>query len=93
MAAPAVTGEAAILAANFKDDKADKLAARIIGSVKPLKEDNTAGKSISGGLASVGKALDEYTSPVVTSAKMDNSQLVIGGFFFGNEKGKVTENK
>lgn len=91
MAAPAVTGEAAILAANFKDDKADKLAARIIGSVEPLK-DNTAGKSISGGLASVEKALAEDTSPspVVNSAKMDNSQLVIGGFFFGDKKGKVT---
>lgn len=89
MATPAVTGEAAILAAAFPEDAAEKRAARIIGSVTPLN--NTAGQSISGGLVQVDKALAENTVPVLnTAAVTDTNTLTIKGYFFGGTAGKVT---
>ena len=62
MATPAVTGEAAILAAAFPNDSADKLAARIIGSVQ--SDSRLTGTSVSGGYANVKLALAETTVPV-----------------------------
>lgn len=83
MATPAVTGEVAIVAKRFDDKDAAKTAARVIGSVKKI--DSQTGKSVSEGLAQVDRALAENTVPVVNSAAATgDSQLTIGGYFFGS---------
>ena len=83
MATPAVTGEVAIVAKRFNDHDAAKTAARVIGSVKKI--DSQKGKSVSEGLAQVDRALAENTVPVVNSAAATgDSQLTIGGYFFGS---------
>lgn len=83
MATPAVTGEVAIVAKHFDDKDAAKTAARVIGSVKKI--DSQKGKSVSEGLAQVDRALTENTVPVVNSAAATgDSQLTIGGYFFGS---------
>ncbi|MGL6292513.1 S8 family serine peptidase [Eubacterium aggregans] len=90
MATPAVTGEAAILAAAFTDDTPEKRAARIIGSVTALSEGNQAGQSVSGGLVQVDKALAEATVPVLNSAVVtDTNTLTITWYFFGAKQGTV----
>ena len=101
MAAPAVSGEVAILAAAFADESgyepADKIAARVIGSVTPL--DSQAGRSVSEGTVNVAKALNGETVPVLNSAvllsgdiqekNVQEDILDITGFFFGESAGKV----
>ncbi len=86
MATPAVTGEAAILAAAFPDDSAAKRAARIIGSVTPVPA--LKGKNLSGGIANTEKALKEETVPVVNDAYLfteeEQTLLKVEGFFFGD---------
>lgn len=82
MAAPAVTGEVAILAKAFEDDSAAKTAARVVGSVKEIA--SQSGKSVSEGLAQVSIALAKETVPVVNAAvSMGDNQLAITGYFFG----------
>ncbi|MDO5431973.1 S8 family serine peptidase [Eubacterium sp.] len=89
MATPAVTGEAAILAAAFPNDSADKLAARIIGSVNK-GDGHLTETSISGGYANVKLALAEETVPVLNSATVSgDNELTIQGYFFGDNKKSV----
>ena len=95
MATPAVAGEAAVLMAQFPNDSAEKIAARIIGSVK--RYDAHKDKCISGGIANLQYALDGKTAPVLFSSKIiygslvgENPEIQISGYFFGNEAGTVT---
>ena len=89
MAAPAVTGEVAMLAKAYAGEGADKIAARVIGSVTSL--DSLTGKCVSGGLVSVTKALAGDTVPVVNSvAAPESGSLTISGYFFGSTQGSVT---
>ncbi|MBQ6967938.1 MAG: S8 family serine peptidase, partial [Lachnospiraceae bacterium] len=84
MAAPAVTGEVAVLARAFPDDSAAKRAARVLAG---------AGKSevlrdfcVTGGTANVRNSLDESTyTPVVNDIYADGEGLHIEGFFFGKK--------
>ena len=86
-ASPAVAGGAAVLAAAFPDDGADVLAARIIGSTKPVPE--LADKSVSGGIFSLEKALDLLTNPVLGTARALDGRIVVTGYFFGDTKGTL----
>lgn len=88
MATPAVAGEAAILVAQFPNDSPEKIAARIIGSVK--RYDAQKDKCISGGIANLRYALEEKTAPVLFSAETKQNQIKISGYFFGSESGTVT---
>lgn len=86
--APAVTAEAALLAAYFRDSDADKTAARILASAKPST--SMQGKTVSGGIANVSRALDETTYvPVVQEAQASAGTLTIRGWFFGSKAGTV----
>ena len=95
MACPVVSGEAAILVANFPDEPADKIAARIIGSAKRV--DKHKDKCISGGIANLSNALAGHIAPVLFSAKRSEttvnknaSAILIDGYFFGDTPGTVT---
>ena len=82
-ATPAVTGEAAILAAAFPDDSVKKREARILGSVKRYDQYN--GLCVTGGLANVRNALNGEYMPVVNDISCTpDGQLAISGYFFGN---------
>ena len=86
--APVVTAEAALLAAYFRDSDAAKTAARILASAKPSA--SMQGKTVSGGIANVTRALDETTYvPVVQSVQASAGTLTIQGWFFGNTAGTV----
>lgn len=87
MATPEVTGEAITLSAAFPEDGADKIAARIKGSVKLLPgfEDRCE----SGGLARLDMALDEETNPVINEVSLSGNVLKCEGFFFGENKGSL----
>ena len=92
-ACPAVAGEAAILFANYPNEKNDKIAARIIGSVERKEEHKN--KCISGGIANLEYALDksgENTAPVVYSATRNDSKITVAGYFFGNDSGELKVN-
>ncbi|MBR2123122.1 MAG: S8 family serine peptidase [Lachnospiraceae bacterium] len=95
MATPAVSGEAAILSAAYPEEGADRIAARIIGSAKPA--DGLADISMTGGIASVRKALQDTPAPVVNAVKARESlgdegckELAVSGYFFGDEAGGVS---
>lgn len=88
MATPAVTAGAAILSAAFPGDDAAKIAARIQGSVKPVKK--MKDKSVSGGIFRVDKALKGKTNPVLRSCSTKGRTMTIKGYFFGKKKGSVT---
>lgn len=92
MATPAVAGEAAVLVAQFPNDSPEKIAARIIGSVK--RYDAHKDKCISSGIANLGYALDGKTAPVLfsaeTSQNLDSLEIKISGYFFGDQAGTVT---
>ena len=100
MATPAVAGEAAILSAAFPDEGADQIAARIIGSVRPV--DGLEDLSLTGGIVSTGKALRQDLAPVLNEVRQtgpDDSEeggdgtvsgeLTVSGFFFGDEEGDI----
>ena len=81
MSAPAVAGEAAILAAAFKEDGASKRVARILGSVKPVED--FSGLCVTGGMANVRNALEEDYIPVIDGIMQETSgELAISGYFF-----------
>ncbi|WP_195268114.1 S8 family serine peptidase [Eubacterium sp. 1001713B170207_170306_E7] len=88
MAAPAVTGEVALLAARYPEDSAAKRAARVIGSAEPST--NLSGTSVSGGYASLKNTASP--APVLNRALPGESEneLVIDGYFFGSQPGTVT---
>lgn len=95
MATPAVAGEAAVLMAQFPNDSAEKIAARIIGSVK--RNDAHKDKCISGGIANLSYALAGKTAPVLFAAETsknftpkEDDMVKISGYFFGDEVGTVT---
>ena len=89
MAAPAVTGEVAVVASRWPDDDAAKRSARIIGSTKEV--DILDGNSRTCGVANVRKALDCDYSPVVSKARLDADGLIeISGYFFGDKRGSVS---
>ena len=86
MAAPAVTGVAAILAKAFPEDSARKRAARILAGARPVEEFKK--RCVTGGMANVRNSLDESTyTPVIDNIEEDrNGQLVIKGQFFGTKE-------
>ena len=88
MATPAVAGEMALLSAKYPNESADKIAARVTGSVRQY--DNLRDFSISGGIADVSKALSNDTVPVINTCDYSSGQLTIEGFFFGDNVGNVT---
>ena len=63
MAAPAVTGEAITVISEYPDEPADKIAARIKGGVRHM--DPLEKYCISGGMASLDKALKGDADPVM----------------------------
>lgn len=87
MAAPAVTGEVAILAARYPEDNAARRAARAIGSA--VWEENLAGTSVSGGRASLKNA--DRPAPVLNRALPGDgeNELVVDGYFFGSAPGSI----
>ena len=87
MAAPAVTGSAAVLAAAFPQDDAAKRAARIKGSVKTVED--LQDLCTSGGVFRLDQALGEKTSPVPVSLSNEKDTFTVKGFFFGKETGKI----
>ena len=100
MATPAVSGEAAILSAAYPDEGADQIAARIIGSIKPV--DGVKDLSLTGGIVSTKKALQKDTAPVVNEVRQsepDDSErgeddsaagkLTVSGCFFGDQEGSI----
>ena len=91
MATPVVAGEAAILRSKFKNENAEKIAARIVGSVD--RHESHKNRCISGGIVNLTKALTEdgsQTAPVLFEAKEENNIITIDGYFFGSENGTVT---
>ena len=87
MAAPAVTGEVAILAARYPEDSPAKRAARVIGSAEWAE--NLNGTSVSGGYASLKNAASP--APVLNRALPGGgeNELVIDGYFFGGAPGTL----
>ncbi len=85
MAAPAVSGEVAILRKAFPEDSAAKLTARVLAGAEPSEAFRD--KCITGGMANVRNSLDEsmYT-PVVNSITPENDGIHIRGFFFGSKE-------
>lgn len=93
MAAPMVTGEAAVLSAVFPEDSAGTIIARVFSSVKtaantgdPVLQPLTE-YCITGGTASLGNALDESTyMPYLKAVTQEQSGLIsLEGYFFGAE--------
>ncbi len=82
MAAPAVAGETAIIAASFPKESAAKRAARVLAGA--VQNDDLKKLCITGGAANVRNSLDEdsYT-PVINSISAEKDGLHINGFFFG----------
>ncbi|MBR0384660.1 MAG: S8 family serine peptidase [Eubacteriaceae bacterium] len=88
MATPVVAGEAAILCAKYPSDSAEKIAARIKGSVNA--KDALADKSVSGGIVSTRKALAGETIPVLSDClKTDDGTCTLTGYFFGETGGTL----
>jgi len=88
MAAPAVAGGAAVLAAAFPNDDAAKRAARIVGSVKPV--DDAVDLCASDGIFRLDKALEQDTNPVLNAASTKEGAVTIEGYFFGDAPGSIT---
>ena len=88
MAAPMVVGGVAVLSAAYPDDSPEKLAARVTGSVLPVK--GLAGKCISGGVFRLDKALNGETVPVPMKAEVNGQMLTVEGYFFTNRTGSLT---
>ena len=86
--APIVVGESAVLRARYPGEGADKIAARIIGSVR--RKDRFTDMCVSGGMADLTLALEGKTAPVLQRAKQDGNSITIEGYFFGSEKGTLT---
>ena len=82
MATPVMAGVAAMLSATFKNDTADKIVARMQGSVKRV--DSLKDKCIAEGIFSLDRALDEKTFPVINGLTRQGDQAVITGYFFGS---------
>lgn len=71
MAAPCVSGAAALVRARFPDESCQQIVARVLGSVDPLP--SLAGRCCTGGRLNLRRALDPATMPVysVTNAAFD----------------------
>ena len=82
MATPVMAGAAAMLFATFKNDTADKIVARMQGSVKRV--DSLKDKCIAEGIFSLSNALAEKTYPVITGLTRQGDQAIITGYFFGS---------
>ena len=87
MATPVVTGSVAILAAKYPEDSAEKLAARVKGSV--FRNDYFEGRCASDGLFRLDKALAGETYPVPGKATVEGDSFTVDGYFFGTEKGTL----
>ncbi len=89
MAAPAVTGEVAVLASRWPGDSAGRRAARVIGSTK--YSEALANTSRTDGIANVRMALACDYSPVVNRAWIgEDGLLYVSGYFFGSEQGSIS---
>ena len=87
MATPNVSGVVINTIAKYPDESADKIAARVKGSVEELPE--LKDMCVSGGLLKQDKVFAGDTKPVLNSVSLNGSKLEIGGFFFGDAEGKV----
>ncbi len=82
MATPVMAGVAAMLSSTFNRDTADKIVARMQGSVQRV--DSLKDKCIAEGIFSLDRALDEKTFPVINGLTRQGDQAVITGYFFGS---------
>lgn len=96
MAAPMVTGTAALLAEKYgaaNGTEAAAVCARIKGGVnrENADEHGLADKSVSGGFLDVGAAFDDtQVVPVLTGVEQSDSTAELTGYFFGTDTGSVT---
>ena len=88
MATPGVTAVAATVTAAFPGEPADKIAARIKGSVMHRSELDDICKS--GGIVRLDKALAGDTDPVIKEAHVNGNSVTLTGFFFGGQPGNVS---
>ena len=88
MAAPAVTGCVAITASRYPEEAADRIVARILGSVR--KVEAFEGKCVTGGLADLEGALGSAILPVPQNAQSTDRELLVTGHFFGDEAGRLS---
>ena len=88
MATPYVAGAVAVLATAFPEDPAEKLAARVTGSVLSIPD--MEDMCLSGGIFRLNKALAGETVPVPQAAVMDGGSVRVQGFFFGDSEGTIT---
>ena len=87
MATPGVTAVAATVSAAFPGGPADKIAARIKGSVMRVSELEDICKS--GGIVRLDKALAGDTDPVIKEAHVNDNSVTLQGFFFGGQQGSI----
>ena len=92
MATPIVTGALAVLSAVYPGDSAEKLAARVTGSVQ--RNEYLEGRCISDGLFRLDKAVTGDTYPVPGKLTVNADTFTVEGYFFGDTKGmlKLGEN-
>ncbi|MBR5361107.1 MAG: Ig-like domain-containing protein, partial [Lachnospiraceae bacterium] len=90
MAAPAVTGEIAVLASEWPGDSVGRITARVIGSTADCEE--LRGTTRTDGIVNVRKALDCEYSPVVDNAWIDDEGIInVSGYFFGEQGSVIVE--
>ncbi|MBR0383676.1 MAG: S8 family serine peptidase [Eubacteriaceae bacterium] len=86
MACPAVTGEAAILAAKYPGATSEELAAMINGSVRKIEAFGP--KSQYGGIADTVLALGDIHAPVLNDLTANNDgTFTLKGYYFGEAQG------
>lgn len=94
MAAPAVSGVAALAAMVYGADNGDdagEIRARIIGAVNREDGIDLEDKSVSGGFLDAGAVFDDSRLvPVVNELKQQDKTAELCGYFFGEEPGTVT---
>lgn len=88
MAAPAVTGVAALLSAACPDEDAAKISARISGGANRSLDAAMNSQCISGGSLDTDKAW-QHPDPVPKNVVQDAGSLTLDGYFFGSGQGQV----
>lgn len=94
MAAPMVTGTAALLAERYGGTDgaaAAEICARLKGGVNRTDGFDLEERSVSGGFLDAGAAFDDTrVVPVLSGIQQDEETAELTGYFFGTETGSVT---
>ncbi|MCH1982055.1 S8 family serine peptidase [Ruminococcus sp. OA3] len=94
MAAPMVTGTAALLAEIYGGSDgaaAAEICARLKGGVNRVDGYGLEEKSVSGGFIDTGAAFDDTrVVPVLSGLQQDNETAELTGYFFGSDAGSVS---